>query len=284
MKNRGLGRGLSALIPGAAEAEGILEIPLEELAENPFQPRQDYERESLIELAESIRQNGVIQPVTVCRRGEGYLLITGARRKKAAKIAGLKTLPAYVLDIKSDAELLELALVENLQREDLNPLELAAGYQRLIDECGMSQEEVAAKVGKQRSTITNTIRLLKLPDTIKEGLRNDKITMGHARALLAVEDEELQLALYHRTLREGINVRQLEKLASRSDILRRKKTAQIAKPPYVVDFENRLRTLYATKVNITPRRRGGVIEINYFSEDELERLMEIMESRNNSDF
>lgn len=261
----------------------MLEIPLTELAENPFQPREDYNREALVELAESIRQNGVIQPVAVCRRGEGYLLISGSRRKKAAEIAGLKTIPAYVLNVKSDAELLELALVENLQREDLNPLELASGYRKLIEECGLTQEEVASKVGKKRSTVTNTLRLLKLPQEIKEGLRREKISMGHARALISVEESEFQIELFHRIISEDMNVRQLEKTISRGRIIRRHKTAEVPKSVNLIDFENRLRRVFATKVNLTARRRGGIIEISYFSDEELERLMEILEAKANSE-
>ena len=281
MNNRALGRGLSALIPGASHSEGrMLEAPLSKLKDNPFQPRAEIDPQSLEELSNSIKANGVIQPVAVCRRGDDYILISGARRRRAAEIAGLQSIPAVVLEISSDEELLQLALVENLQREDLNPIELAAGYQRLIEECGLTQEEVAERVGKKRSTIANTLRLLGLPVPIQQGLRNGVISMGHARALAALEDTDVQLALYNRIIKEGMNVRKIEKLASGiAKSVDKGKPLEPETNPYLADIEERLRKSLATKVCINSRgKKGGVIEISYFSDEELERLIEIIEN------
>jgi ParB family chromosome partitioning protein len=233
--------------------------------------------QALKELADSIRENGLIQPIAVCRNGDEYRLISGARRLKAAQIAGLNLIQAVVLEVESEAQLLELALVENLQREDLNPLELANGYKRLIDECGLTQEEVAKKVGKERPTITNTLRLLKLPDFIKEALRKNEISAGHAKALVGVEDNDKAVDLCRRIIKEGLNVRQLERLITNLEHTSRKKIA-IGKSSYILEVENRLRKLYGTKINITTRRKGGVIEISYFSQVELERLLEVLET------
>jgi ParB family chromosome partitioning protein len=277
MKGKALGKGLSALIPGADERSEYLEIPISAVKENPFQPRLDMDLQALKELADSIRENGLIQPIAVCRNGDEYRLISGARRLKAAQIAGLNLIQAVVLEVESEAQLLELALVENLQREDLNPLELANGYKRLIDECGLTQEEVAKKVGKERPTITNTLRLLKLPDFIKEALRRNEISAGHAKALAGVEDNDKAVDLCRRIIKEGLNVRQLERLITNLEHTSRKKIAA-GKSSYIMEVENRLRKLYGTKINITTRRKGGVIEISYFSQVELERLLEVLET------
>ena len=284
MRGKALGRGLSALIPGADDAEGLQQIPLGKIRQNPFQPRENMDLESLKEMADSIRKNGIIQPLAVCRGdGDGYILISGARRLKAADIAGLKTVPAVLLEVESDAQLLELALVENLQREDLNPIELAKGYQRLMEECGLTQEEVALKLSKGRPTITNTLRLLKLPDVIKEGLIQGKISAGHAKAMAAMEDEEHLVSIYRRVIKEGLNVRQLEKIISRGKHKSSRPKAEAVKSSYIEDLENRLRMLYGTKINILPRKKGGVIEISYFAEEELERLIEMLEAGGEAD-
>ena len=246
---------------------------------NPFQPRETMELQALQELADSIRENGIIQPLAVCVKDEGgYQLIAGGRRLKAAVMAGLRTVPVVVIEVESDAELLELALVENLQREDLNPLELAQGYRRLIEECGLTQEEVAVKVGKSRPTVTNTLRLLKLPETIKDGLRTGKISTGHAKALVSVEDADFARSIYQRILREGLNVRQLEKLISKGKPSISKPKDKPAKNPHYIDIENRLRSLLGTKVSVSPRGKGGIIEITFFSDEDLERVLELLEA------
>ena len=280
MKGKALGRGLSALIPGAEEqsGEGLLELPIDAVSENPFQPREGMDPESLRELADSIRQNGIIQPIAICKRDNGYQLISGGRRLKAARIAGLRTVPAVLIEIESDAQMLELAIVENLQREDLNPLELAKGYKCLMDDCNWTQEQIAEKVGKQRPTIANFLRLLNLPLVIQQGLKDGVISTGHAKALVAIDDPELQLALYTRTVAEGMNVRRIEKLSRNGGIRKKSLDSEAPDDPYIKDFENRLRTTLATKVNISKKSKGGVIEISFFSIDELVRLVEMLES------
>ena len=283
MKSRALGRGLSALIPGADNGENednLLQLSLKSIHQNPFQPRESMAPESLRELADSIRENGVIQPIAVCKRDGVFQLISGARRVKAAEIAGLKTVPAVLLEIESDEQLLELALVENLQREDLNPIELALGYKKLVDEYGLTQEEVAQKVGKGRPTVANTMRLLKLPPKIQQAVRSGELSMGHARALISVEDEGTILSLFNRILKDGMNVRQLEKSISSGKSAGKKKTTGPQTSIYLSDLENRLRSILATKVSISSRRKGGVIEISYFTDDELERLIELLETLN----
>ena len=279
MKSKALGRGLSALIPGAEDKNSLLEIPVKSITMNPFQPRETINPQALQELADSIRENGIIQPLAVCTKEEGgYQLITGGRRLRAAQMAGLRTVPVVVIEVESDAELLELALVENLQREDLNPLELAQGYRRLIEECGLTQEEVAVKVGKSRPTVTNTLRLLKLPEAIKQGLRTGEISMGHAKALVSVEDADFARSIYLRIIREGLNVRQLERLISKGKPSISKSKSAPAKNPHYIDIENRLRSIFGTKVSLSPRRKGGIIEITFFSEEDLERLLELLEA------
>ena len=281
MKGKALGKGLSALIPGAETKDSedrLLELELAQIKENPYQPREKMDTDSLRELADSIVENGIIQPLAVCKRNNGYQLIAGARRLKAAKLAGLRKVPAIMIEIESDEQLLELAIVENLQREDLNPIELAQGYKRLIDECGLTQEEVAKKVGKSRPSVANSMRLLKLPNDIQVAVKKGHLTMGHARALVSIEDREEVRSLARRVIREGMNVRTLEKLISREARRGAGDAKEKVKSLHLVDIENRLRSLYATKVNVSPRQKGGVIEFSYFSEDELERLLELLES------
>ncbi len=283
MKGKALGRGLSALIPGAGsgdEGDNLLYIKPEEIRLNPFQPREGMDAEALRELAESIKENGVIQPVAVCRKDDGYQLISGGRRLKAAQMAGLSTIPAFLIEVETDAQLLEMAIVENLQREDLHPLEIAQGFRRLMEECGLTQEMVAVKVGKSRPAVANFLRLLKLPGDIKQALREDKISMGHARALLAVEDEKEMSRWCRRAMKEGIPVNRLEKMIAAGKKANPLPHHLVEKNPYLSDIENRLRGIYATKVTVTGRKKGGVIEIAYFSEEELERILEMLEKAN----
>ncbi|HUI65720.1 MAG TPA: ParB/RepB/Spo0J family partition protein, partial [Bacteroidota bacterium] len=204
-----LGRGLASLIPRQASVpplplggqddgttnEIIASIALDKIERNPYQPRAEFEPVALDELKRSIQEKGIIQPITVRRHGEGYQLISGERRVLAAREAGLKSIPAYIIRVRSDEELLELALIENLQREHLNPIEIAISYKRLIDECRYTQEEISQKIGKDRTTVTNFLRLLKLPDQIQTAVRKGLINSGHARALIAIEDPERQMTI-----------------------------------------------------------------------------------------
>lgn len=231
MKNA-LGKGLGALIPsqaamkppGALDALGpddgntvgvIALIDITQIRPNPLQPREDFDPQALDDLKKSIKEKGVIQPITVRRAEYGYEIIAGERRVRASMEIGMAKIPAYILDISTDAEMLELALIENVQREHLNPVEIALGYQRLIDECQLTQEEVSVKVGKDRTTVTNFLRLLRLPSEIQQHLRHKKITTGHARAMLALADEEKQMEVFHRVVNDDLSVRRTEELVKK---------------------------------------------------------------------
>ena len=222
-----LGRGLAALIPRQAavpplpaggQDDGvsndiIASIALDRIQRNPYQPRAEFEPVALDELKRSIQEKGIIQPVTVRRLGDEYQLISGERRVRAAREAGLKQIPAYIIRVRSNEEMLELALIENLQREHLNPIEIAISYKRLIDECRYTQEEVSQKIGKDRTTITNFLRLLRLPEPIQNAVRKGEISSGHARAIVAIEDPVRQMEVFRKTISRGLSVRDVERLA-----------------------------------------------------------------------
>lgn len=210
-KKNALGRGLGALISDAeTKSVAVAEIPIEFIQTNPFQPRSEFNEEALTELSESIKQLGIIQPITVRKMNENqFQLISGERRLRAAKLAGLNTIPAYVREA-NDQEMLEMALVENTHRQDLDPIEIAISYQRLIDECNLTQEQLSERIGKNRSTVANFLRLLKLNPEIQAGLKQNKITVGHARALINVQDEETQKMIYHQIIRYDFSVRKVE--------------------------------------------------------------------------
>src|SRR3990172_2971310 len=285
-----LGRGLSALIPKAPQKEvsirrgevgedrggfGIIaSVELDRIRPNPFQPRTDFDSESLDELSRSIVEKGLIQPITVRRLGEDYQLISGERRMRAAQRAGLPSIPAFIVDVQSDSEMLELALVENIKGEELNPMEIAHAYQRLIEECRLTEDEVGKKVGKDRSTVTNFLRLLKLPEKIRDGLRRGRLSMGHARALLGLENERDQMKLYEQIVLGGVNVRSVERTT-------RVKKARPAKHTRhgsgIHSVEEQLKRMLGTKVKVYAKSGGkGEIVIQYFSPDDLERILELI--------
>ena len=270
MTKRGLGRGLGALLSASpAEGETLREIPIEEIGPNPNQPRKSFNINGLQDLSASMRQSGVLQPVVVRRVGSGYQLIVGERRLRAAKLAGLERVPAVIREA-TDAESLELALVENLLREDLNPMEEAEAYQRLLAEFGWTQEELAGRVGKDRSSIANCLRLLKLPAVIQDDLRAGRLTMGHARALLSLTSAADQLKLREKILAHSWSVRTTEEGVQRSHIPRRaaRRSAELTA------LEDQLRERLATRVRLVGSERRGRIEIVYASREELERLVE----------
>jgi ParB family chromosome partitioning protein len=267
MANRhGLGRGLGALLPPSmaeatsVEVAGVQEIATDAINPNPQQPRKDFDINALNELAGSLQKSGLIQPVVVRKAGLGYQLIVGERRWRAAKIAGLTHIPAVVREV-SDAESLELALVENLLREDLNPIEEAEAYQRLLAEFGWTQEELAERVSKDRSTISNCLRLLKLPEPIRSDLRSGRLTMGHARALLSLDSVTEQLRLREQRKR----VIQPRRAARRS--------------PELTALEDAFREALATRVRLVGNERHGRIEIAYASSEDLDRIAEILTAR-----
>ena len=275
MNKRGLGRGLGALLSSTpAEGETLLEVPIDAVAPNPNQPRKSFDSSGLSELTASIRNSGVIQPVVVRRRGHGYQLIAGERRWRAAKLAGLDRIPA-VLREATDGESLELALIENLLREDLNPMDEAEAYQKLLAEFEWTQEELAQRVGRDRSSIANCLRLLKLPDPIQNDLRAGRLTMGHARALLSLTSPADQLKLSEEILAHSWSVRATEegvqkRAASRAP---RRRSAELAA------LEDALRQRLMTKVRIVGNDRRGRIEVGYASTSELDRLVGMITRR-----
>jgi len=281
----GLGRGLGALLspsepaPLAAAAMaggGIQDISVGDIVPNPQQPRKDFEINALSELAASLRQSGVIQPVVVRRAGQGYQLIVGERRWRAAKLAGLEKIPAVIREA-TDAESLELALIENLLREDLNPIEEAEAYQKLLAQFAWTQEELAERVGKDRSSIANCLRLLKLPESIQADLRAGRLTMGHARALLSLGSAADQLRLREEILAHSWSVRATEEdvQRKRSQLPRR----PLRRSPEMGALEDTLREALVTRVRLVGNERRGRIEIAYTSREDLDRLTELLTAR-----
>ncbi|MFM9055422.1 MAG: ParB/RepB/Spo0J family partition protein [Bacteroidota bacterium] len=298
MKKSALGKGLGALLDtGSAEQSvrsaleqpanpltaapgSVTQIPLNQIEANPFQPRTEFDESALKELAESIQTQGIIQPITVRRMGpDRYQIISGERRYKASKLAGLEQIPAYIRTANYQS-MLEMALVENIQRENLNAIEIAISYQRLIEECKLTQESLGERVGKERSTVTNYLRLLKLPPQVQFAIRDGKITMGHARAILGVEDIGLQLKLFNDILTGDLSVRKTEDLV-RQAAPKKKNGKEPKKSNWATEIRNledRLEHRYETKVEIKHADNGvGKITIHYFSNDDLNRLMDMLD-------
>ncbi|MDD4673434.1 MAG: ParB/RepB/Spo0J family partition protein [Bacteroidales bacterium] len=295
-KKMALGRGLGALIEDAetpqkrAEAreiregqetnDSIQEIDINKIEANPFQPRTTFDEETLHELSESIKKLGIIQPLTVRKVDGKYQLISGERRLRAAKMAGLKTIPAFIRTA-NDQGMLEMALVENIQRENLDAIEIAISYQRLIDECKLTHDNLSDRVGKKRATVTNYLRLLKLPGEIQIGLKERKLGMGHARAILSVEDKEKQIDLYHTITENELSVRKTEELAKLlSEPMQpasKKKDPKTASEvtPELAELEQKLQNIFGWGVEVKPGKKGsGRIVINYRTAGELDELME----------
>jgi ParB family chromosome partitioning protein len=282
-KRGGLGRGLSALIPGAPEAgetsTGLLEVPANAIAPNPKQPRSRFDDETLNELAASIREVGILQPIVVRKTGQGYEVVTGERRLRAAKLAGLAMVPVVLRD-SDDSDLLREALIENIHREDLNPIELGEAFRQLLDELGLKQEELADRVGVSRSHIANTIRLLALPLDVQQLLADEKLSAGHARALLALGDQEAIASLSLRVVAEDLSVRETEEIVRRfieapAEPSPKKKADEPAEPadPNLAEVEEILSEQLATRVVIRMGRRRGQVLIDFGSADDLDRIV-----------
>lgn len=316
-----LGKGLSALIPGVREEQeaaleeqrqslpaiprprieetrepakivGVSKIEIARIAPNPQQPRKEFSEDSLKELSSSIKEHGIIQPVTVRARGDGrYELVSGERRVRASIEAGLTEIPAYVLDVDTDRKMLELAIIENVQRQQFNPIEEAEAYQRLIEECSLTQEEVAEKIAKDRSTITNFLRLLKLPEEIRESLRKGHLGMGHAKAIMSIPNAERQVMLWKEAVLGGWSVRRIEEatrtaskeyLSSDSQNKGGRPAAKKIETPeaqtaHLVPLENSIKQLLGTQVKIRYKNReSGEIAIEFYNQDDLERLTELL--------
>lgn len=288
-KKPALGRGLSALLENAKTdittrnlgenspvVNSVSVIKIKNIETNPFQPRTNFEETALQELSESIKQHGIIQPITVRKLGyDRYQLISGERRFRASQMAGLTDVPAYIR-IADDQEMLEMALVENIQREDLDPIEVALSYKRLIDECNLTQEQLSEKVGKQRSTVTNFLRLLKLPAPIQKSLRDGDITMGHAKALINIDNEDRQLAIFALALEQNFSVRQIEELARGEKVKVTPKVSRIEKP---LSMEDKLITKGLDKIfnkSFQFKRNskgGGTLSLNFSNDEELQHIV-----------
>jgi ParB family transcriptional regulator, chromosome partitioning protein len=292
-KKKALGRGLSAIlespetditsrdISGEYVVGAIAHIPIHQIEPNPFQPRTHFDESELAELTISIQEQGIIQPITIRKLGyDKYQIIAGERRLKASQIAGLTEIPAYIR-IANDEQMLELALVENIHRQELNPLEIAISFQRLIEECKLKQEELSQKIGKDRSTVANYIRLLKLPTEIQIAIRDGKISMGHARALISIPDTKAQLVILHRILEKKLSVRQVEELVrnlSAATEPRKKKENPILPPKFEKVWENLLRKL-DTDVDLRLKSQGkGSIIITFESDEDFDRIISKLEN------
>ena len=274
LKRKVLGRGLSALLPGPSEREpDFLRIPVSEIRGSGQQPRRSFSPEELRDLIESIREKGVLQPVIVRPTAAGYVLVAGERRLRAAQAAGVGTIPAIVKKF-TDRESLEAALVENVQRTDLNAIELAEAYQRLAVEFSLSHEEIARRVGKDRVTVANTVRLLRLPAAVKQAVVDGRLSAGHARALLSAPAARLE-AIFEAALRKGLSVREVERLCQEGEEKGTRRKPQ-RHDPHLKDLEDRLSRSGGTRVRVRGTPKKGRIEISYFSEGEFQRLCEIL--------
>ncbi len=308
-KKQVLGKGLGALLPNIEfsdkgfkfkpdesdniDHDNFAMIEISKISRNPYQPRSDFDEQALDDLKNSIIESGVITAISVRRAVNGYELIHGERRLRACILAGLTKIPAYILEVKSDVEMLTLALIENVQRADLNPIEAANGYQRLIEECNLTQEQVAQKIGKDRSTITNFLRLLKLPQKIQTSLRNREITTGHARSLLSLNESKLMMTIWNEILNNDLSVRATENLVKKvmadklsgknkpedkDDGVKDGKSHVSYETALVLrDYEKKLRHIFGTQVKIsTKSNESGYIQLDFFSKDDFERILELL--------
>lgn len=289
IKKPALGRGLSALLENAKTdittkqsgenapvVNSISLIQIKHIEANPFNPRSNFEETALQELTESIKQHGIIQPLTVRKLGyDKYQLISGERRFRASQMAGLEEVPAYIR-VADDQAMLEMALVENIQREDLDPMEVSLSYKRLIDECNLTQEQLSEKVGKQRSTVTNFLRLLKLPAPIQKALRDKEITMGHAKALINIDSEDRQLAIFALALEQDLSVRQIEELARGEKIKVTPKVSRVEKPLTTEDkiITKQLDKIFKDSYQFTRNTKGGgTIQLKFLNDHELQNIL-----------
>lgn len=285
-----MGKGLSALLKNeevaaltAPKSSSIANIQISQIEANPFQPRIHFDQEQLEELAESIKVHGVIQPITVRKvnlNEDRYQIISGERRTKASVLAGLNAIPAYVR-VANDQEMLEMALIENIQRQDLNAIEVSLSYQRLMDECNLKLDEVGERVGKQRSTVNNYLRLLKLPDDIQAGIRDNLLSMGHARAIINIDDTDEQMLVFKRIIDEGLSVRDTEELARQKKTKTQTKEKKATEKPKAIkgydEYTQQLSEKLNTKVKLKAKAKGkGELVIPFESEEQLEKILELL--------
>lgn len=297
IKKKGLGKGLDSLIPDnksiksvtpdksveakkeAEEKAGVQTMKINEVEPNRDQPRKNFDEDALLELSDSIKQFGVLQPLLVRKRKDYYEIIAGERRWRAAKLAGVKEVPVIVKEY-TDQEILEIGLIENIQRENLNPIEEAIAFKRLLEEFNLKQDEVAERVSKSRTAVTNSMRLLKLSDKVQQMIIDDMISTGHARALLAIDDPELQYTLANKIFDEKLSVRETEKLVKKIKNPKKPKEKKVMENAFIYqDLEEKMKGVFGTKVSIASKGKGkGKIEIEYYSDDELEHLFDMMMS------
>lgn len=283
MSNSRLGKGLEALIrPQEGSYDGdSLTININKIYPNPNQPRQQFDDDALNELVSSIKEKGILTPVTICNRDGKYILIAGERRLRAAKIAGLTDIPAYIIEVKDDAELMEMALIENIQRENLNPIEEAEAFALLNSKFSLSQEAVAKAVGKKRVTVANSLRLLKLPLEIKDSIKNGDISAGHGRAILMLKTTQSMKWLWQQIIDKNLSVRSAESLAqSKTEGKVKTKVIKTKIDPQIKQLEDQLISALGTKVKLSYSKGGGKIIVSYYSNDDFERIFSILTSSN----
>ncbi|KPL04176.1 MAG: hypothetical protein AMJ73_04535 [candidate division Zixibacteria bacterium SM1_73] len=275
-----LGKGLDALIPEFPKdlvkpEKNLVQIRTDKIKPNPYQPRSKFDEDKMEELILSIKEKGIIQPVVVRPVGDEFELVAGQRRLLAAQKLGMEKLPALVMEKLSKEEMLELSLIENLQREDLNPIDEAKGYKRLLNECGLSQKKLSERIGKDRSSVANTLRLLNLPKMVQSFIANGELSEGHARAILSLSDEKEQISLSRHIIKDGLSVRKTEELIyGRKQKAKRRKLQK--SPSKFLELENSLKQFFGTKVNVVQGKKGGKIEIEFYSEEELARILELL--------
>lgn len=279
MSNNRLGKGIEALIIPREEVSspGTLKLNINNISPNPHQPRQQFDEEALQELVASIKEKGILTPITVCEDAGNYILIAGERRLRAAKLAGLKEIPVYIIEVENDAEMVEMALIENIQRENLNPIEEAEAYAVLNSKYGLSQDAVAKAVGKKRVTVTNSLRLLNLPFEIKESIKMGEISAGHGRAILMMKTTQAMVKLWQQTIKKNLSVRGAETLAKsytshKSEVSQRKREIDLR----IKHLEDELISALGTKVKLTYHKGSGKIIVNYFSDDDFERIFSLL--------
>lgn len=279
MSSNRLGKGIEALIIPREEVSspGTLKLNINNISPNPHQPRQQFDEEALQELVASIKEKGILTPITVCEDAGNYILIAGERRLRAAKLAGLKEIPVYIIEVENDAEMVEMALIENIQRENLNPIEEAEAYAVLNSKYGLSQDAVAKAVGKKRVTVTNSLRLLNLPSEIKESIKMGEISAGHGRAILMMKTTQAMVKLWQQTIKKNLSVRGAETLAKsytshKSEVSQRKREID----PRIKHLEDELISALGTKVKLTYHKGSGKIIVNYFSDDDFERIFSLL--------
>ena len=285
MATKRLGKGLEALIRSNSpeiledsKVSGVSSVSISKIKTNPLQPRKEFKKDLLDDLAASIKENGVISPITVREDGKNYTLIAGERRLRASQSIGLKDIPAHIIEVKNSSDMMQLALIENIQRENLNPMEESEAYALLQDKFNFSQNQIAKSVGKSRSTITNSLRLLQLPEEVRASLKDNKISAGHARAILAAGSKQAMLKLWNQILEDNLSVRSAEDLSKKSKTVKSgKRIKKKIKSKSLLSLENELISIFGTKVQLNSKsEKAGIISIEYFTDDDLERILELI--------